>query len=270
LTEKEQLATLLNSFNQLFNGKLGHYPHRKFHLQLKKDAKPFHSKPFAIPQVHLPTFKKELQRLCEIGVLEECGESEWGAPMFIIPKKDGTVQWVSNFQRLNSMLECKQYPLPNIKDVLHHHNGYTYLTKIDISMGYYTFELDEESQELCIIITPFRKYKYEHLPMGVMQSPDWFQSMMTQLLQDMEEVEVFIDDIIVFTNGFYEDHLKVVQRVLQHLEDNGFTVNPRKCKFAVQETDYLGYLFTPNGYKPEPKKVQAILHLDKPKKRHQA
>ena len=37
----------------------------------------------------------------------------------------------------------------------------------------------------------------------------------------------------------------------------------------MKETDYLSYLFTPEGYKPEPKKVQAILHLDKPKTRCQ-
>ncbi len=83
--------------------------------------------------------------------------------------------------------------------------------------------------------------------MGLTNSPDVFQSVMHPLFQDMSEVDVFIDDIAVFTSGSLERHLKVVAQVLSRLEASGFTVNPSKCAWAVQSTDYLGFLINPRN-----------------------
>ena len=63
-------------------------------------------------------------------------------------------------------------------DLLRMHSGYKVFTKLDISMQYYTFELDVESQDFCSSITPSGKYKYAHLPMGLKCSPDIAQWIM--------------------------------------------------------------------------------------------
>jgi hypothetical protein len=67
-------------------------------------------------------------------------------------------------------------------DILCKHSGYKFFTMLDVSTQYYTFELDEESQDLCTIITPFGKYKYLRLPMGLKCSLDIAQAAMENVL----------------------------------------------------------------------------------------
>ena len=52
------------------------------------------------------------------------------------------------------------------------------LSKLNVSMQYFTFEVDTESQNLCDISTPFGLYKYKCLPMGIKQSSDVAQEVM--------------------------------------------------------------------------------------------
>ena len=76
---------------ELFSGKLGLYPHLQIHIDIDKNALPFHSCPCPVPHVDLGVFKRELDYLCAIGVLSRQGPSEWASPTFITSKKAGRI-----------------------------------------------------------------------------------------------------------------------------------------------------------------------------------
>jgi hypothetical protein len=55
-----------------------------------------------------------------------------------------------------------------------------------------------------------------------------------------------------------------VETVLTRLCDAGLKVNAAKSLFCAHAIEYLGYILTREGIKPQPKKVQAILALNPP------
>ncbi len=132
--------------------------------------------------------------MVELGILEPCRASKWASLAFIIPKKDGCVPQITDLCLLNNAIIQKQYPLPIITDMLDRISGYKFFTKLDISMQYYTFELNEPSQELCLIVTPLGKYKYKCLPMGLNCAPDFAQQVMEEVLRDVNDTGVYLEE----------------------------------------------------------------------------
>ena len=201
--DRDTLSVLLNKHTILFDGILKVYPHRLIHLDIQPNVTPWHLRAYPVAHIHLEVFKAELLRLCKIGILEICGASQWASPTLIIRKKDGSVRWVSDFRELNKVIQRRIYPLPCIQDILKRCPRYSFFSKLDVSMQYFTFELDTESQKLCVISTPFGLYKYKRLPMGMKQSSDIAQEVMENLFHDLDDVEIYLDDI-----GFFCQHIQ--------------------------------------------------------------
>ena len=122
------------------------------HLELgslNNDGKPNHARPFSIPKYYEDTTKQEIKRLCDIGVLVKCYDSEWAALTFIQPKKTDNVRVLTDFHVFNRYLKCKLYPLPKISGLLQKLEGFTWATALDLRMGCYHIVLDKESIYLC-------------------------------------------------------------------------------------------------------------------------
>ena len=130
-------------------------------------------------------------------------------------------------------------------------------------MQYYTLELDDESKELCMLAMPFGLYHYKRLPMGVLPAPDVAQEIMERVLGHLENLEMYIDNLAAFSDS-WKAHLVLLEKVLTILQDKGFAVNPLKCKWGIQETDFLGHWLTPKGVKPWRKKIDTILRMRAP------
>ncbi len=257
--QQKKLLQLLRNYELLFDGTLGDWKTKPVSFQLKEGVSPYHDRAFPVPKMHKGTIIKEVVRLCKLGVLERQPASEWVSPSFIIPQKNRTVHFLSNFWEVNKRLLTKPFLVPKISTVLQELKGFTFATAIDLNMGYYTIGLDPDASKICTIIFPWGKYSYKQLPMGIAGSPDIFQGKMLELMESLEYVQAYLDDLLCISRSSLEDHLKKLEEVLRRLCNVGLKFNAEKSTFCTLEIEYLGYILTRDGIKPHSNEVQAIL-----------
>jgi hypothetical protein len=141
---------------------------------------------------------------------------------------------------------------------------FAYATSLDLSMGYYTIRLSPDSQKLCTIVTPFGKYQYLRLPMGISCSPDIFQEKMSDLMQQLYVVRTYLDNLLVISSSTLDDHWEKMEVVFKLLSDEGLRVNAEKSTLCAEEIEYLGYWISKLGIQPIPEKVETIKNMVRP------
>mmetsp|Transcript_27157 Transcript_27157/g.39950 ORF Transcript_27157/g.39950 Transcript_27157/m.39950 type:complete len:553 (-) Transcript_27157:1456-3114(-) len=263
--EKIMLKGLLEKYKDLFQGKIGVWPGEPIKLRLKKqDVEPFHAKPYRVPHSVMKVFQTEIERLVELGVLKPHTNSEWAAPTFGIPKKNGEIRIMTDFRKINESLKRSLHPLPLIREILDQIRQFRWVTVIDLVMAYYCMGLLEKSKDILTKIVPWGKYSYQVLPMGVSVAMNIFQERMSRILSDIPCAIVYMDNIIVVGSGSLEEHLKDVAQVLKRMREYGMHINPNKSAWAKDQLEYLGFTISRDGIKPQQKKVDAILKTAAP------
>jgi hypothetical protein len=97
--------------------------------------------------------------------------------------------------------------------------------------------------------------------------PDVFQNFMSTLVQDMEYVKTYLDDLSIITNTRFKYHLLKLEMVVARLSTAGMRVNISKSKFFAEQIEYLEYWITRQGIQPMHNKVEAILNVKTSKTR---
>jgi hypothetical protein len=144
------------------------------------------------------------------------------------------------------MIKRKPYPIPRIADTLQQLEGFQYASALDLNMGYYTIQLTPGAKDMTTIVTEFGKLRYE-------------------LLGDIEGVKTYIDDILVINKGTFDDHLEQLDICFNRIQKAGLKVKADKCSFGPSEISYLGYIISREGIKPDPKKIQGIMDMQRPR-----
>jgi len=137
----------------------------------------------------------------------------------VVVEQKGKSRVCFDFRKLNKHVENSHYPLPRIRELLERLHGLTFFSTLDLARGYHRLPVTSSSRRLLAFSTQKGKYEWCRLPFGVVMGPMIFQDRIAQITEGLNwnYVLAYIDDIIVITKGDYENHLEVLQQVLDRL-----------------------------------------------------
>ena len=195
--QKEQLITLLNGFTNVFSDKPGRTNLTKIHIETG-DAKPIRVKPYRIPEALQEKVKQEISYMLENDIIEP-SQSPWSSSLITVPKKDGSIRCCLDFRALNKVVSYDTYPYKRCDDILDRIANAKYISKIDLTRGYWQIPLDDESKPKTSFSTMFGSYQFKVLPFGIVTGQSEFQRLTDNVLKGAEQYsDGEIDDIAIF------------------------------------------------------------------------
>jgi hypothetical protein len=190
------------------------------------------------------------------------------SPFMFVPKK-GTdkLRGVVDFRRLNDATIKNRYPLPNIAESQDRLSGAKWFTKIDLRDAFYGIRIAKGEEWKTAFRTRYGLYEFQVMPMGLTNAPASCQDLVNETLRDLLDITViaYVDDILIYTKGNLQQHIKDVQEVFKRLETVDFKTAPEKCAFHKQEVDFLGFIISTEGIRIDPEKVKSIQEWPIPK-----
>jgi hypothetical protein len=88
-----------------------------------------------------------------------------------------------------------------------------------------------------MILFPWRKYSYKRSPMGIAGSPDIFHVKMSELMESLEFVRAYLDDLLCISKLSLKDHLDKLEVILWRLCNAGLKVNAAKSTCCALEIE---------------------------------
>ena len=231
----------------------------------KEAAAPF-GPLYSMSRPELLVLKKTLRELLDKGFIR-ASSSEAGAPVLFVRKPGGGLRFCCDYRGLNAVTKPDRYPLPLIADTLRNLAKAKWFTKLDVVQAFHKVRVAEGEEWKTAFRTRYGLFEWLVTPFGLSGAPATFQRYINKILQDFLDdfASAYIDDILIYTSGSKEDHMRKVRLVLDRLCAHGLHLDPDKCEFGVRRVKYLGFVIHAGvGIQADPDKIRAIRDWEAP------
>ena len=151
-----------------------------------------------------------------------------------------------DYRCLNLHTKLYSNLIPKTQECLDSLAGAKVFTTMDSPAAYHQIPVKEADIPKTAFITKFGLHEWVVMPMGLLQNLQW------------QKCVIYLDDVIVFGKNF-DEHLEMVQEVLQHFWEAGLKLKPSKCHFFQREVKFLGFHVSADGIKPLDDNVNKVV-----------
>jgi len=156
--------------------------------------------------------------------------------------------------------------MPLVEDVIDQLGSLAWFTVLDLQFGFWQIRMAPEDVKKTALITKTGLYDWTVMPFGLKNATSTFTRTMSKVFKDLGSkfLKVFVDDLNVH-NESWGEHFQHLDMVLCKLREVNLKLNPNKCCFAVKSITFLGHVVSESGTRPDPGKIEAVLHFPQPR-----
>ncbi|TNN12381.1 Retrovirus-related Pol polyprotein from transposon 17.6, partial [Schistosoma japonicum] len=203
--------------------------------------------------VHLETeVNRQVEEMLRDGIIEEA-DSRYNSPVLLVKKSNGKYRFCVDFRELNSITELKPCPMPTVAETLDR------LQQAKL----FTLPIKADDRYKTAFTVGHKQYQFRRMPFGLAGAPFTFRRLMNLLLRNLENVEVYGDDLVVYSKT-ERDHARHLEAVLKRIEEFGLRINKKKSQIAKCNVTLLGYKVGDGEMKPLPEKILTIQNITAP------
>ena len=175
----------------------------------------------------------------EIGIIQK-SSSPYSSPAVVVKKKDGGNRICVDLRHLNKVTTIDPQAVPSPADSFFGMKEDRYISKRDLTKGYHQIRVRPTDVHKTAFVTMGQHYEYLRMPFGMVNSGMTMMRAVWKLLDVMDNVVDYIDDLLVHTQT-WEEHVQTLKELFKRLKAANLVARPTKCAFGATQVDFLGH-----------------------------